>query len=214
MNKVAIFDFDDTLYKGQSHADFTKFLEPYLIPRFKVILYKIVQRFLIPKSWTDKAKKEFSLRMYKGTPFGTMKKLAEVFYTNSILTGLNANVINRLLMHAKNGDLIVIASGGYSLYLEYFTKDYPINLIVSSELQFKNDLFEASIVEECLGQAKVDKVLAALNDYEIDWNNSCVYSDHHSDKALFDLVGNKFVIDIGENLDWVDHRYIRLSIVN
>jgi len=213
--KLAIFDFDDTLFIGQSHNLFFSFLESKL-PIFKKFFFKIIFRFFLNNNLiTSKKNKEFRFKPYKGISAKLFNEYSEYFYINIIRPRLSLKILSLLSNHRKEGFLIVIASGGFECYIKHFVEDYNIDYAVSTKLNFDNNQF-SSLIEgnECLGEEKVKRVKHMFKNFDVDWNNSFVYSDHISDQPLFNLVLNKVFVDSGQSKEWINDEFktIRISL--
>lgn len=204
--RVAIFDFDDTLFNGQSHSYFISYLESKL-PAHKFIYTKLRKRFE-PKSINDRLHKEFLLNPFKGYSEEWIDKIAFDFYTNVIRGRLNKKVLNEYSNHKTVGDKLIIASGGFDVYLKYFELEFQPELLICTKLEFKNSIFTGKFKgEEVLSENKAMQVKFELSGDLIAWQDSYVYSDHISDLPLFNLVGNKIVVDIGQDKSWLSADY-------
>ncbi len=200
--RVAIFDFDDTLFVGQSHSEFISYLESKL-SIYKFFYAKLRKRFE-PRPLNDKMHKEFLLKPYNGYSQKWIDKMANSFYNNVVRKRFNEKVISQFNNHKAEGYMTIIASGGFDVYLKYFKLDFKPDLLICTELEFNNNLFTAKIKgEEVLFENKVKQIKLNLNEDEIDWKESYAYSDHISDLPLFNLVGNKVLIDIGQDKRWI-----------
>ena len=205
--KLAIFDFDDTIFIGQSHNFFFSFLESKL-PLVKKYVFKIILRFLNANQFTSKKHKEFRFKPYKGISAKLFNEYSEEFYKTIIKPGLSLKILSLLSKHREEGFLIVIASGGFECYINCFVEDYKIDYAVSTKLKFDNNQFSATIQgEECLGNEKVIRIMHIFKNFDVDWNNSFVYSDHIFDKPLFNMVLNKVFVDSGQSKEWIDDTF-------
>jgi HAD superfamily hydrolase (TIGR01490 family) len=194
---LAIFDFDDTLFNGQSHSYFLSFLESKLrLP--KRILLKIRKR-MVRSKLNDRAQKEYILSAFKGVSAEQIDRYASVFFSSFMLQRFYEPVCSILKEHQKKGHTVVIASGGFECYLKFLKEHLNIDDLICTKLKFENKVFTGLIdAEECLGVCKVKMVQEKFKTEDIDWENSYVYSDHKSDMPLFDLVGNKIVVSQGQ----------------
>jgi len=211
--KLAIFDFDDTLFRGQSHVMFNDYLQQQMLNPLEVYGKKLRKRIFLFRYKTDRELKESTLRFYKGTSKIKLTKFSNKFYEEVILKRINKVVSDKLIEHSKNSYEIIIISGAYNIYLNFLNDTFPIDHIICTQLKFDKNKFSGKIDgEECLGQNKVEKIKEVLRNDQIDWDNSFVYSDHNTDMPLFDMVGNKVVVDFCQKLDWVDKSFIKLSL--
>lgn len=208
---LAIFDFDDTLFNGQSHSFFLSYLESKL-PVHRRILLKIRKRMMWSKL-NDREQKEFILSAFGGISAEQVESYAQDFFATVVLNRLNERVCSVLKEHREKGHTIVIASGGFEPYLKFIKTYFKVDHLICTRLMFNNGLFKGAIDgQECLGPHKAFMLKTAFNDVDVDWENSYVYSDHQSDIPLFALAGNKVVIDFGQGLDWAHDGYTRIIV--
>jgi len=209
--KLAIFDFCDTIFNGQSISYFLDFLELKL-PIHKKLYSKIRKRFNQIPSSDSKKYKEYLLKVYNEISKYEMESYSEEFFKTVIRNRLHKVVIEKLLEHKNQGHRIIIVSGGFENYLKYFVNEYQVDYLLSTKLEFENGKFTSKIDgNECLGIEKVKQLKQLdLNNYDLE--NSYVYSDHHSDKPLFDLVGNKVLVKNKQNTKWANDRYKILDV--
>ncbi|MFN5704754.1 MAG: HAD family hydrolase [bacterium] len=204
--RVAIFDFDDTLFRGQSHSYFISFLESKL-PPLKFFYTKLRKRFE-PKAINDRLHKEYLLKPFKGYSEEWIDKIAFDFYNDVIRRRLKKKVLNEFSKHKSVGDKLIIASGGFDVYLKYFELEFQPEILICTKLEFRNGIFTGKFKgEEVLSENKALQVKLELSEEIIAWQDSYVYSDHISDLPLFNLVGNRIVVDIGQDKNWLAADY-------
>lgn len=209
---LAIFDFCDTIFDGQSATFFLDFLESKL-PIAKKIRAKIIKKTNKIPSSDSKRYKEKLMRVFYGIKKEEMDKYAAEFYSSIVANRLHKSVIEALLGHQKSGHIIVVVSGGFEVYLRYFTKSYGIDYLISTKLKFKNGVFTSKIAgDECLGSKKVELLGNELNLSNYDLEKSFCYSDNRSDMPLFSLVGSKIVIKKAQNTDWASEGFKILEV--
>lgn len=211
--RLAIFDFDDTLFLGQSHVHFLSYVESKL-PFFKLLYCKLRKR-LVFKTLTDQAKKDFLLEPFKGYSTEMFEEMAFLFYKDIVIKRLNRSILERYLEHKSSGYMVIIASGGFDIYLKFFEQEFNADLLISTKLEFKDGYFTGKIQgEEILSERKALMVSRMLGSVEVDWLSSFVYSDHVSDIPLFNLVGNKIFVDVGQDKSWISDEFQIIQIRN
>jgi HAD superfamily hydrolase (TIGR01490 family) len=209
--RVAIFDFDDTLFYGQSHSYFLSYIESKL-PLLKFLYCKIRKR-VVSKALTDRLNKEFLLEPFKEYSKEKIDNIAYAFYNDVIKKRLCKILLERYFEHKSNGDMVIIASGGFDVYLKYFEQEYNADLLISTKLAFQNNFFTGKIQgEEALSENKAFMVKSLLVNAKVDWSSSFAYSDHVSDIPLFNLVGNKNLVDIGQDKSWISSDFKIIKI--
>ena len=202
--RLAIFDFDDTLYNGQSLSDFLAFMENKL-PLPKWLYAKIRKRFEGTSKHDNKLHKEFLLEGLTSFSETQFIEAGKEFYNKVISKGIFKQVLAEIYRLRDEGVLIVIASGGFDIYVNHFMKEHKIQYGVMSKLWFKNGIFTGKILgNECLGNEKAIQVKQLFQNAAVDWSQSYVFSDHKSDIPLFNMVGHKtVVIHESESPSWV-----------
>ncbi len=192
MEKIAIFDFCDTLYHGQSFDHFIL----YLYQNFEVPFVKkkiVILSNLFTKNTLNR--KNNLLSPFKNLSKEKFEEIFLQFYNKKIKIGFNAKIIKLLLQHKSNNYKILIASGGLYEYLKYLKNDIPVDYLIATKLYFKHNLFTGKILnKECLGKNKMDMIKNNIDFSIYNMNASYVYTDHFSDLNLLRLVGHPMIV--------------------
>ncbi|WP_169764356.1 HAD-IB family hydrolase [Campylobacter mucosalis] len=205
--KLAIFDFCDTIFNGQSVSFFLNYLEGRL-PLHKKVYSKIIKKINITSSTDGKRYKEILMRPFLEFSYEQLNNYSMQFYNEIIKKRLHKDVVDRLLNHKNNNCTVVIVSGGFDIYLKYFQEEYNIDFLVSTKLDFQDNIFLGKIAgNECLGDEKVRVLKQTINLDEYDLVNSFCYSDSSSDTPLFNLVGNKIIVKNHQDTSWADDSF-------
>ncbi len=204
--KIAVFDFDGTIIREQSHELFFK----EIINSKGIIissLLKFYYKFIINKkiaSLKDKQRKEFFLSLLKNKDLNYIKSFSRNFYQNKIKPLYIKRINSDIVKYKTLGYKLVLVSGGFDIYLNELLNDLKFDIVICSELQFKNGKFTAKIINrECLGEEKVRRLKKKINIKKIDFNNSVFYSDHYSDLPMFNLFSNNFLVCTGQDISWM-----------
>lgn len=205
--KVAIFDFDDTMFQGQSHSHFFRFLKRNRVSVRKKIKFYL-KCYVLNLRANDREKKEMALNLIEGISFEQVTNLTDSFYSKVIKQRLNYNIIEFAQFLKSKNYTLVLASGGFDIYLKNFVSEFKFDIAVTSNILFRNKICCGKIDgDECLGKLKSKLVSEALNEYPADWSKSVVISDHKSDIPIFNLVTNKLVIDFGQDISWINSTF-------
>lgn len=201
-NALAIFDFCDTLFNGQSVSCFIDFLESRL-PFYEKIACKIKKKLNTIPSSDSKRYKEYLLGSYRHVTEEEFERLSVEFFDNVVLKKLHQPVLDKLLEHKNNGDIVVVASGGFENYLKHFKGKFNVDYLFCTKLKFEKKRFTGFVDgNECLGVEKARQVKSFFRPFNIDWARSSVYSDHENDLPLFELAGRKVLVQTSRSLDW------------
>ncbi len=205
--KLAIFDFDDTIFQGQSPGYFFKFLKGNRLSLLKIIKFYL-KYYVLNLRANDRDKKEISLSLIKGMSFEQVTNISDLFYSKVVKQRLNYNIIEFAQFLKRNNFILVLASGGFDIYLKNFVSEFKFDIAVTSNVLFENNVCSGKIDgDECLGKVKLNLVTQALNEYSVDWSKSVAISDHITDIPIFNLVANKLVIDFGQDISWINSTF-------
>lgn len=205
--KVAIFDFDDTIFQGQSHSYFFKFLKRNRVSVRKKIKFYL-KCYVLNLRANDREKKEMALNLIEGISFEQVTNLTDSFYSKVIKQRLNYNIVEFAQFLKSKNYILVLASGGFDIYMKKFVSEFNFDIAVTSNVLFENNVCSGKIDgDECLGKVKSNLVTQALNEYSVDWSKSVAISDHITDIPIFNLVANKLVIDFGQDISWINSTF-------
>lgn len=188
MLKLDIFDFDDTLYNGDSTIDFYVFnlKQNFGLIRYLPIQvsYYIMYKLRIVKK--TKFKEEF---------FSFLKGIKNVDEKVKLFWEENSNKIRiNMLKNCKNK--IVVISASPDFLLENICKKIKIEKLIASNVDKKTGKFNS---ENCYGEEKVKRLNMEIDNYIIE----NFYSDSLSDKPLAKLSKKNYLIKKGEIKEWI-----------
>lgn len=206
--RVAIFDFDGTLYKQETfqlmmdffkkHPQYNKYYRPFyraILPRF--LAYKM-------KLYPEPRMKERSMEIYINALRQLSKTEINTFFhdmAQQMQDDFNELVVKKLQEHRKNNVYTMLVSGAFVPLLEAVTQSFHFDQIIGTEVPFhKNAFDETTPIFHIQGQRKTDKILQALKNHTIDWDNSYAYGDSYSDLPVLQLVGHPIAVDPDDQL--------------
>ena len=185
--KLAIFDFDDTIVKGQTPDSFCEFALNRLNKNyFQKLIFYLNKFKLMPKAF--KIRKKLLLFSLKGTKKNTINKISKEFFNTLIF---NKKIINEIKNYKLKNFKIVIVSGAYQSYLRFFkmADDH-----ISNEFNYKKNIFTGILKsKDCLGAQKVNRILKKYT-YK-DLNSAVFFSDSMTDEPLFRIVKRAYFYD-------------------
>lgn len=217
--KVALFDFCDTCVSFQTANAFVEYaLLRYKVRRFLYVLYKLIDKTKVISAFyyffiRHGAAKRIPLLFLKGIQLGTLEQIAEDFYNERLAPKLIAPVIEQLGFRKKEGCTIVIVSGGYSIYIKYFAKDYGVDYVIANEIAFYDNKCVGKYGNECMGLNKVTRLGEIIPIETIDSPHSWAYTDDKSDLPILELVHNPVVVSKNNKQEWVKENGIKNEIV-
>lgn len=208
--KIAVFDFDGTMIREQSHQLFFKEIinsKGFIFSKILKFYYKFIANKRLA-SLKEKHRKEAILSLLKDKDFNDIQSFSRNFYYNKIKPLYIKSILADIIKYKNSGYKLVLVSGGFDVYLNELFNDLKFDVIICSELQFICDKFTGKIInKECLGQEKVRRLKKKIDLKKIDFNNSVFYSDHASDLPMFNLFKNNFLVCTGQDILWKKQDY-------
>lgn len=209
--KVAIFDFDGTVYKKETfallmnqlqlhpvyHSHYNKFYMS-ILPIY--IAYKL-------KLCPEMKMRSFMMKKYLDVFKGLSEKEILAYYTEisqDMREDFNDEVIARMLEHKKNNIHIMLVSGAFTPLLDAVLVDLPIDEIIGTKIPFKDGLYNTDgEIEHIQARRKNEEIFESLGDKQVDWENSFAYGDSFSDLSVLEIVGNPVAVDPDKKLQEV-----------
>ena len=205
--KLALFDFCETLVTIQSADRFIDFVREnkrytfmFLVEYIRVFLINIRFFIILDKLHQNNIlHKKLKLYQLRGIKRSSLEKLARDYYKKSLKNRLIPEVISELKQKQIKGYRAVIVSGGYSIYIRYFAKDFGIDAedVIATDILFdKKDICKGKIKGvDCMKKNKIIKLKQKIkNIADFNLKDSFSYSDSLSDLALLKFVGNGVVV--------------------
>jgi HAD superfamily hydrolase (TIGR01490 family) len=213
--KLALFDFCETIVSIQSADKFIDFvresrknksiflLEYIRVCLVKVLFFRILNKFF-PNNILHKKLKLYQLR---GIQECDLEKLAKDYYKKILVQRLIPEIISEVKQKQKEGYRVVIVSGGYTIYIKYFSKDHGIDLrdVISTDISFdrRNNCKGKIKGLNCIKKNKILKLKQRISNIEsFSLKDSYAYSDSITDLPLLEFVGNGIVVS-KKKQNWV-----------
>ena len=210
-NKIALFDFCDTLVDfqtGDAFIDFirenTKKKKALIFEKFRVFLIKIRFFSILSKIFpSNNWHKRLKLFQLKGITKNEIEHLSLLYYTEQIKPHLITRIIQELQQYKKEGYSIYIVSGGFSDYIIHFCKEFEINEPIATNIKYKNGIC-LGIIDgiDCMHAAKIDKIKNVIDLSNINLEQSVAYSDSVTDLPLLTIVKNGVVLSKKHSQHW------------
>lgn len=210
--KIAFFDFCETLTDFQTADAYVDFVRD-KIGSTRMKKMENIQKFLnrikiinvleFVTRYKYSLNKRIKLSQLKGIDKNTLEQLAHSFYEDRIKPHFINDLVQLLLKKKKDGWLIVLVSGGYSIYLQYFVMEFDVNGILSSRIGFNGNICTGRFDGmDCLNENKIK----LLNKYfsRADIQECVAYSDSRSDIPFLSWVDQGYVVSREKHQSWVD----------
>jgi HAD superfamily hydrolase (TIGR01490 family) len=198
--KVAIFDFDRTLFPEETFPLLMDHLKNHPIHnrKYKYFFRKILPVYLAYKCklYPELKMREYTMQSYISAFNSAPEGELEEFFSQiaSIMSEkLSEPVLHRLEQHKNDGYYTMLVSGAFEPLLYSVTEKINFDCIIGSSIPIKMDKVIAPITY-IYGERKREFVHAHLSDKNVDWENSFAYGDSFSDLNVLELVGNPVAV--------------------
>lgn len=200
--RVAIFDFDGTLYSKETFQLMMEHLKnhPVHSKRYRQFYRAIMPPYIGSKLKLVPVKKmrESSVQAYLAALESFTQSELEAYFreiADRMHGDFNPEVVERLKRHVQNDDYIMLVSGAFTPLLHAVTENLPIRTIIGTEIPYaQNILDHRAKISHVQGPLKTEKIIQALAGEDVDWANSSAYGDSHSDLPVLELVGNPVAV--------------------
>ncbi len=208
MEKLAIFDVDYTLTKKETSIELFKYAlkknpkNIIYIPRavFSGLLY-------VMGIYNEKQSKETFLKFIDGIEEKEMEKLIKGFYRDRLSKIIYQDAITMMKKLKSDGYKIYLISASPEFYLKELYNLAIVDRIIGTRYICTGGYHSKSMEgENCKGEEKVKRLMEDLKieNVEVDFKSSYMFSDSLSDKPLFDLVGKAYLINYKKKHDTIE----------
>lgn len=157
--------------------------------------------------------KRLYLDSIAGISYEDMNQYASDYYEEKIRPHIVKLTISELRARKNEGFRIGVVSGGYDLYLKYFTEEYGIDDLICTHIGFDNQKATGKIDGiDCMNEKKVVLLESYYEGMEVDREASYVYSDSRSDLPLLTWAGNGVVVAKNTEPEWARENGLRCLI--
>lgn len=190
--KYNVYDFDGTIYDGDSTFDFYKFCIK-KFPKGLISLPKACMYYIIYKL------KKCSKTRFKEVFYSYLKYVPNIEENVVMFWQYHEGKIKGwYLDHHRNSDIIISASPQF--LLEPVCSHLGIAVLIASRVDRYTGKTEG---ENCWGVEKVRRLKELLPNLEIEE----FYSDSLSDSPLAELAQKAYLVRENNLVEWVDNRY-------
>mgnify|MGYP003617690386 FL=1 len=198
MTKLSVYDFDKTIYNGETLNDFYRF---YLIKKPWKIYTVIFQLwyfllYVLKIINLEKLKENF-LRFLNGENTGELKKLIREFWKKKE-SKINLWVKDEILKNKKETEILVAISASPTFFIIDRLRLMGFDVVIGTDFLFESTKFHSHITSKnCKNYEKVKRLDKWAEDNNIQYDIVNFYSDSIADKPLFDLAEHKYWIKKG-----------------
>lgn len=209
MNKVALFDFCETIANFQTADAYVDFVRERLqdkrmcrLERAQNFLRKLKLIQVLDKltGYKFSINKRIKLWQLRGHKLVDLQELAKEYYQERIKPNFIPDMIEKLLELKNQGFSIMLVSGGYDIYLQHFANEYGLTGVISTKIGFDGDVCTGKFYGiDCLREGKTK----FLNQYYKEKPNySVAFSDSISDLPFLKWVNEGFVVSRNKHQAW------------
>lgn len=189
--EFVVFDFDGTLYDGDSFIDFaifangkSKFMYSFLKSLPAILMWKLGLKT------NEYAKQKLFTSLFKGIQYQHFLKICEDFFER-LSNKIKPNVLEILNRHVKEGRKIYIITASPKEWILPWANKFNISDVISTGLEIKDDVITGNFsTPNCYGHEKARRFLQIQPDREkyILW----AYGDSKGDKQILQLSDYSF----------------------
>ena len=200
--KVALFDFDNTVASGDTIYRLLRYdLQRHPLHIFymlKVLWFGIL--YILHVISFERCKSALLF------PLDHMDDLElEKFYKEHVEIYYYPHIVAEMKQKKDAGYIVILCTASSEAYMKY--NQLPIDKLIGTRTQRINHHASSLIVgKNCKGEEKVDRILDYLHhqEWEIDYDQSYGYSDSTSDLPMLSLVKHKkrIMLKTGEMKDF------------
>lgn len=191
MKCLSFFDFDGTITKKDSLADFIQFVigKPkyflgllYLSPMLISYKLKLISNHL--------AKEKVITHFFKGWNANQFQKLADQYSSEQLDKIICSQAIKKIEWHQQRGHEIVVVSASMECWLKEWCKINSL-VLISTKLEFVNGKLSGKFAtRNCFGVEKVKRIKEKYNLEEYDLIYA--YGDSIGDKQMLGLANRSY----------------------
>lgn len=208
--KVALFDFDGTLYPHETFDILVEKIKEH--PEYKPVYNKFIRSFapiyigyklkLVPKLTMQNKALEKYIHSFKGID----KEDIESFFheiADYMAQDMRPTLVEHLRKLKEDNYYIVLVSGAFTPLLEAIFKADSVDYIFGSVVHYnEGKLDHKKQFNRLHSGMKVKLLTDHFNNRgdTVDWENSLAFSDSYSDIKMLEMVGNPVVVQPDEKL--------------
>lgn len=204
--KLAIFDFDGTLFLKDTLPYLLKLWSQFKYPRTRLlrvymslgglyVRYKLGLYDAHRRGYGAIVAMNKFIRIFSGMSHNQI----DVFFDRcceDIVKHLNKDVVEEIRRTKNLGCHTVLLSGCFEYLLESIGRPLGIDTIIGTKINFPDDGIDIySPLDVVYGREKMLKLRSRFDAEQIDWEGSFSYADSISDIEVLEAVGNPIAVN-------------------
>lgn len=208
MKKVALFDFDQTFYRGDTFSLLMTHLREH--PQFKTQYYTFLLPSIVPALLykmnliEGETIRQIGMQNFlKGLDGYSIEEATRFFkeLEQAIYARRHRVLEKKLRQFHDDGYITILVSGAYVPFLQAVTERFSFDAVFGTDIPLTDGKIDASIpIEHRQAEKKVEAILHYLRDVDVDWANSYAFSDRLSDLPMLELVGHPVAVNAERRL--------------
>jgi len=199
MQKLAVFDFDDTLVYGDSLWPFLVYVVgmPRAMMALAEALFLLFRRYLTNKRDPTIVDYRTFIKTHLLRRLLTGQKADNLAAAVAKLRGWqkwNEPVRQTLLDHYNKGHKIVVVSGGLDLYLPVLLADLPQRALICTRMEVKDDVLTGEMSSGNCVRARKAEILANYILKNGPFSESWGYGNYPHDIPMLELVDHRVIV--------------------
>lgn len=201
----ALFDFDGTLFSGDSILRFCRFARSQGLCSTEQLLRGLwaAVRYVLGLSSAEQSKMD-ALHFIQGRSEAELRAFSKRFCEEVLLPRLRQKGLSALNEHLAQGTQVLLITASPSFYLEHLKDALGIDGIIGTRMDFDLSGNATGLIcgENCKGIQKplrLAEYLAATGD-RLDYDSSYAYGDSASDLPMLELCGHKVGVNARSEL--------------
>lgn len=199
MVQLALFDIDYTLTKKETSIELYKYMLKKDIKLIKYIPAHILTGLGYGiKVFSATDTKERFLKFLKGKEEEEIKAIVKSFYREHLINLLYEDGLKAIKEYKARGYKIYLISASPEFYVNEFYNIEGVDKVIGTKFKMEDGIFTPIVIgKNCKGEEKVKRLMEEIKkeNIDVDFKNSCMFSDSLSDLPLLELVGNGYLIN-------------------
>lgn len=198
MEKLSVYDFDKTIYNGETLNDFYRFYLKEKPLKFYTIFFQSFYFLLyILRIISLERLKEKFLKFLNGIEIEELKNLIDRFWKTREKK-INPWIYNEIEKNRRETDILIAISASPTFLIERKLKEIGFDVVIGTDFFITGEKFSSEIISKnCKNYEKVLRLDKWSDSKGITYKIVNFYSDSIADKPLFDIAENKFWIKNG-----------------
>lgn len=204
INKLAIFDLDNTILAGDSDALWGQFIAQHGHVNKEEYERENLRFYEAYKAGTLDIYEflAFSLKPLSQLDMAELSRLHQRFMQDCILPIISQQARNLVNQHREKGDVLLIITATNRFITAPIAKEFGIENLLATEAEIINNQYTGQVSgTPCFQEGKVTRLNEWLQQTGYTLEDSYFYSDSHNDIPLLEIVSYPIAVDPDTKLE-------------